>query len=58
MRGEPLPREYTTETRAAMEIVGELFDEKAAYTEEEQDLTWNNPIQKFNTIKRRPGNEN
>lgn len=50
--------DLTTETIAAMKSVSELFDEKDAYEEEEQDLTWTNPVQKFATTYRPPANEN
>ncbi|CAO3655841.1 unnamed protein product [Mucor hiemalis] len=42
----------------AIKSVSELFDEKDAYEEEEQDLTWTNPVQKFATTYRPPANEN
>lgn len=58
LKDEPVPREYTTETLEAQKIVDSVFDEGAAYTEEEQDLTWNNPVQRFKKIERAHVNEN
>lgn len=41
-----------------MNSVAKLFDEPTAYNEEEEDLTWNNPVQRFTTTYHPPANEN
>lgn len=51
--------EYTTETLAAIQSIDSLlFKPQEHYTKEEEDLTWTNPIQRFDPVYRPPVNEN
>ncbi|GAA5802469.1 hypothetical protein HPULCUR_007934 [Helicostylum pulchrum] len=53
---------YTTETRNAVESIRELVYGDTTYTEDEKDLTWTNPIQRFKrpdpSMRKKPANEN
>jgi hypothetical protein len=52
-RGEALKpeMEYTAETLKAMASINKIFTvEDAAYTKEEEDLTWNNRYQTFKSL--------
>lgn len=61
-KSEQLEVGYTTETRNAVESIRELVYGDATYNEDEKDLTWTNPIQRFNrpdpSMRRKPTNEN
>ncbi|KAI9480842.1 MAG: Mad3/BUB1 homology region 1-domain-containing protein [Benjaminiella poitrasii] len=52
------PQEYTTETLAAMNSINALYRKHIDTEDGNDDLTWNNIVQKFPKNKRPPVNEN
>lgn len=50
--------DLTTETLAAKKTIDELFHSNSNYTQDEEDLTWNNTYQNFEPIVRPTIDEN